>query len=129
MDIVKLIQSKTDRMTYSPTSLDLIRQAEKELNVLFAKDYVDYVSSFGIAIFDGHELTGICDKKRLDVVRNTMEEREMNPFVPDDWYVIENTGVDGIIIWQDKTGKIYQSMLNGQKEYIANSLVEYLDKQ
>lgn len=129
MDIVKLIQSKTDRMTYSPTSLDLIRQAEKELNVLFAKDYVDYVLSFGIAIFDGHELTGICDKKRLDVVRNTMEERELNPSVPDDWYVIENTGVDGIIIWQDKTGKIYQSMLNGQKEYIANSLVEYLDKQ
>lgn len=129
MDIVKLIQSKTDIITHSPTSLDLIRQAEKELNVLFAKDYVDYVSSFGIAIFDGHELTGICDKKRLDVVRNTMEERELNPFVPDDWYVIENIGVDGIIIWQDKTGKIYQSMLSGQKEYIANSLVEYLDKQ
>lgn len=129
MDIVKLIQSKTDIITYSPTSLDLIRQAEKELNVLFAKDYVDYVLAFGIAIFDGHELTGICDKKRLDVVRNTMEERELNPFVPDDWYVIENTGIDGIIVWQDKTGKIYQSMLNGQKEYIANSLVEYLDKQ
>ena len=53
----------------------------------------------------------------------------MNPFVPDDWYVVENAGIDGIIIWQDKTGRIYQSMPNGQKEYIANSLAEYLDKQ
>ena len=77
----------------------------------------------------GHELTGICDKKRLDVVRNTREERELNPFVPDDWYVLENAGIDGIIIWQDKTGRIYQTMPNGQKEYIANSLAEYLDKQ
>ena len=71
MNIVKLIQNKPDLITHSPASLDLIRQAEKDLNVLFAKDYVEYVSSFGIAVFDGHELTGICDKKRLDVVRNT----------------------------------------------------------
>lgn len=129
MNIVKLIQNKPDLITYSPASLDLIRQAEKDLNVLFAKDYVEYVSSFGIAVFDGHELTGICDKKRLDVVRNTKEERELNPFVPDDWYVVENAGIDGIIIWQDKMGRIYQTMPNGQKEYIADSLVEYLDKQ
>lgn len=67
--------------------------------------------------------------KRLDVVCNTREERELNSFVPDDWYVVENAGIDGIIIWQDKTGRIYQSMPNGQKEYIANSLAEYLDKQ
>ena len=53
----------------------------------------------------------------------------MNPFVPDDRYVVENAGVDGIIIWQDKMGRIYQTMPNGQKEYIADSLVEYLDKQ
>ena len=52
-----------------------------------------------------------------------------NPFVPDDWYVLENAGIDGIIIWQDKTGRIYQTMPNGQKEYIADSLAEYLDKQ
>ena len=93
MNIVKLIQNKADLITYSPASLDLIRQAEKDLKVLFAKDYVEYVSSFGIAVFDGHELTGICDKKRLDVVRNTREERELNPFVPDDWYVLENAGI------------------------------------
>ena len=43
--------------------------------------------------------------------------------------VLENAGIDGIIIWQDKTGKIYQTMPNGQKEYIADSLAEYLDKQ
>ena len=128
MNIVKLIQNKADLITYSPASLDLIRQAEKDLKVLFAKDYVEYVSSFGIAVFDGHELTGICDKKRLDV-RNTREERELNPFVPDDWYVVENIGIDGIITWQDKKGKIYQSMPNGQKEYIADSLAEYLDEQ
>lgn len=53
MNIVKLIQNKADLITYSPASLDLIRQAEKDLKVLFAKDYVEYVSSFGIAVFDG----------------------------------------------------------------------------
>ena len=126
MDIVKLIQSKTDLMIYSPASPELIIQAEKELQVTFSEDYIDYISAFGIAIFEGHELTGICDKKRLDVVRNTKEERALNMFVSKGWYVLENPGIDGIIIWQDGTGKIYQTIPNGQKRLIANSLAEYL---
>lgn len=126
MDVVQLIQEKADLIMYKPVSFQLICEAEKDLQVRFANDYIAYVSAFGIAIFDGHELTGICDKKRLDVVRNTKEERELNPFVPKNWYVLENVGIDGIIIWQDETGAIYQTRPNGQKKRIAHSLAAYL---
>lgn len=52
----------------------------------------------GIAVFAGHELTGICDMKRLDVVRNTFNQRELNLFVPKDWYVIETLDIDRVVI-------------------------------
>lgn len=126
MSITELIRGKDGVVTYSPATRESINQAEKELQLSFAKDYVEYVMAFGIAIFDGHEFTGICDGKRLDVVRNTKEQRGLNSFVPMDWYVIECLDIDGIIIWQDKTGKIYQTAPKGTMTLVSESLAKYL---
>lgn len=82
--------------------------------------------AFGIAVFAGHELTGICDRKRLDVVRNTFNQRELNLFIPKDWYVIETLDIDGVVIWQDGSGKIYQTVPGGRRILIADSLREYI---
>ena len=43
-------------------------------------------------------------------------------------YVIENTCIDGIIIWQDANGIIYKSRPNLEPEKIADSLVDYIKK-
>ena len=41
-------------------------------------------------------------------------------------YVIENTCVDGIIIWQDTKGDIYQTQPNMEPKKIADSMAEYV---
>ena len=127
MGIIELIKEKTDLITYSPVTLEYINEAEKNLQVTFSKEYVEYVTTFGVAIFEGHELTGICDGKRLDVVHNTVEQRRLNPFVPSNWYVIECLDIDGVVIWQDEAGKVYQTLPSGNMVLIGESIVEYLE--
>nr|WP_303231312.1 SMI1/KNR4 family protein [uncultured Blautia sp.] len=127
MGIIELIKEKTDLITYSPVTLECINEAEKNLQVTFSKEYVEYVATFGVAIFEGHELTGICDGKRLDVVHNTVEQRRLNPFVPSNWYVIECLDIDGVVIWQDEAGKVYQTLPSGNMVLIGESIVEYLE--
>lgn len=129
MNIVQLIKMKPDLITYSPASVKSIANAESLLKVVFSKDYIDYIKAFGIAIFDGHELTGICDGKRLDVVKNTVAQRKLNPFVPKNWYVLETLNINGIVIWQTNSGKIYQTMPKGNIKLLSMSLAEYLEKQ
>lgn len=104
-----------------------IEKAQRELNLEFSNEFKLYLKAFGIAIFEGHELTGLCDGKRLDVVNNTKEQREFNGFVPSDYYVIETPNIDGVVIWQNKSGKVFQTMPNGKIELLSKSLYEYLD--
>lgn len=127
MGIIELIKEITDLITYSPVTLECINEVEKNLQVTFSKEYVEYVTTFGVAIFEGHELTGICDGKRLDVVHNTVEQRRLNPFVPSNWYVIECLDIDGVVIWQDEAGKVYQTLPSGNMVLIGESIVEYLE--
>ncbi len=103
-----------------------IAAAERALGVTFAEDYRAYVSVFGAAAFEGHELTGVCKSRRLNVVDVTLDERQQNQNIPADWYVLEQTGMDGIVIWQNSTGHIFQVTLSHSVNKVANSLVEYI---
>ena len=42
-------------------------------------------------------------------------------------YVIENTYIDSIIIWQDKSGKIYKTVAGEEPKYLVSSLVDYIN--
>lgn len=127
MSIVELLNSQSDLIAFSPASQKDIKKAETMLNLKFAKEYKDYIATFGCAIFKGYELTGICDGKRLDVSRVTIDERQHNEFVPNDWYVVETLDIDGIVIWQNEKGEIYQTFPNGDIKKIHNSLCEYIE--
>lgn len=126
MSLVDMINQNENAFTFAPMSQDRIRQAEKELNVTFSKEYVDYLAQFGVSIFGGHELTGLCDGKRLDVVRITQEQKKRNNYLPDDWYVVEYLDIDNVVIWQDHDGMIYETVSNTKVRKIADSLVEYI---
>ena len=56
----------------------------------------------------------------------TKKEWELNPQIPHTMYVIENTYIDGIIIWQDTNGSIYQSCPSSEAKQIAASLGDYI---
>lgn len=128
MDITTVIQNQHDLFVGNPASITDIKQAENKLNVAFSKDYKDYLLAFGFAIFEGHELTGLCDGRRLDVVKITLDEKDFTQAIPDNWYVIEQTNVDGIVIWQDSQGQVYQVAQNGTIQNVYDSLCDYIKK-
>jgi len=105
-----------------------IGEAEKTLRVTFAKEYREYLLKFGIVAYDGHELTGISNTDRLNVVSSTLSEREINPSVPEDMYVIEKTNMDGVIIWQRETGEIFCSQLGKTPVQCFDSLTEFVTR-
>ena len=74
----------------------------------------------------GHELTGVCGSKRLNVVPVTLEERS-NTTVPLDWYVLEQANIDGIVLWQDKSGAVYQTAPHIKPRKLCGSLAEYIE--
>lgn len=103
-----------------------IDSAEKDLNLCFDKEYKTYLLQYGLISYDNHELTGLCTSQRLNVVCVTREERKYNPQIPSDMYVIEQTNIDGIVIWQNSNGEIFQTFPNTSPTRIANSLSEYI---
>lgn len=125
-NIIEVMKSIPDYIGSNGRSEDEIAAAEKSLGTTFAPDYRLYLEEIGLACFDGHELTGITNNARLSVVAVTEQERAANPNVPSSWYVVEQTGFDGIVIWQTPIGEIHQISIrtSGQKPY--HSLVEYL---
>ena len=103
-----------------------IGYAEDNLQLFFSKDYQEYLGQIGLACFDGHELTGITDDERLDVISVTKEKRALFANIPLSWYVIEEANIDGIVIWQNAEGEIYQTSPGCKPSKIANSLLEYI---
>ncbi|MGN0471130.1 MAG: SMI1/KNR4 family protein [Acutalibacteraceae bacterium] len=104
-----------------------IDNAEKSLSLSFSIEYRSYLEIYGIVAVNGHELTGISNSKRTNVVNVTLEERCRNDNIQNDWYVVEQANIDGIVIWQTETGFIYQTSPNLMPKKICNSLAEYIE--
>ena len=126
MTIIGKLRSFKDLASLKAAQEPEILQSEKQLALKFATEYREYTSEFGAVAVNGHELTGVVASKRLNVVSATKAEWAINPQVPNTMYVIENAGIDGIIIWQDEAGTIYQSAPNTKPKKIAASLAEYV---
>lgn len=125
-DIVKLFQKQSNFYAMKGVSEENIRSAEQELGLRFAADYRKYVATFGVASYAGHEFTGICKSRRLNVADVTAEERNSID-VPADWYVLEQANIDGIVIWQATNGAIYQTAPNAKSKKICESMAEYIE--
>lgn len=126
-NIVGLIKRLPELLPLKPATTAQITDAQIQLRVSFAEEYKKYLSNFGAIMADGIELTGIAKSEHRNVVFLTKQAWELNPKVPHSMYVVENTCVDGIIIWQDGQGLIYQTYPNSKPSQIANSLVEYIE--
>ena len=127
MSIIDTIKKIELISTPHPASQQEIAMAEKKLCLKFAKDYREYLRVYGSITFYGHELTGICDAQYKNVVYATLQERECDSSIPVNWYVIERTNIDGIVIWQSTKGAVYQTSPNTKSKKISNSLTEYIN--
>lgn len=124
--IIKIIKNQEFLYHLSGTTEQEISDVEKKLGVKFADDYKDYVKEFGIASFNGHELSGICDFERLNVLNLTLKHKD-NIFVEKNHlYVIEEFNNGETTIYQNEDGHIFSVYRDGNLEKIANSLEKYI---
>jgi hypothetical protein len=128
-DIISTIKKLPSMKSYaSPASDEAIKKAEEKLNLKFADDYREYVSVFGAVCSDIIAVSGIIDDEEFGVVNLTNKLRPFYPQIPLSFYVIEDVGVDGLVIWQDETGAIYQSIPCQEPPMrIHNDLSDYLE--
>ena len=126
MRIVDIIKSLPDYIGSNGRNKVDISHAEQQLGTHFSLEYTQYLQQIGLAAFDGRELTRLSKDKRLNVVDVTLEERSRNQSVPMSWYVVEQTNIDGIVIWQTQNGDVYQTAPNTPCKKIHDSFSEYL---
>ncbi|MCD8052843.1 MAG: SMI1/KNR4 family protein [Lachnospiraceae bacterium] len=127
--IIDTIENLPNLLPLKPATVEEVENAEIELALPFADDYKEYVLKYGAIMADDVELTGIAKSKNRDVVQVTRREWKANGNIGHNMYVVENVGIDGIIIWQDCSGKIYESTPNHYAKQIANDLSSYLESK
>lgn len=124
-DLIEAMKCKPDFYAEKGVSESKIEQAEKSLGLKFAPDFKECLRAFGAVSFGGHEFTGFSADRNLDVVAVTQRNRQKNN-VGKELYVIEEAHIDGIVIWQDADGAVYETTPDSKAEKIANSLNEYM---
>ena len=125
-NIIETIRSLPKMEGFKPASQTEISDAEIQLCLRFADEYKKYLAEFGEVSARGLELTGIISADYINVVVATKEKWGMYPNVPHNLYVVEDTTIDGIVIWQDANGIIYKTTPHSEPLKIADSLNEYL---
>ena len=111
----------------NPATEEQIVEAERVLGLAFAVEFRDYLLAYGCASCFGHEFTGICAFPRLNVVDATLRMRaERGQEFPAGWYVVEETGMDGVVVCQTTTGEVFATGPGYKQTYLCASLGEYL---
>lgn len=126
--IIETINSLPKMSGYKPASKTAISEAEIQLCLNFADEYKIYLAEFGEVSARGIELTGIIEADYINVVSATKEMWRLNPQVPHNLYLLIDAGMDGIAIWQDSSGAVFQTTPNREPVKIAESLEQYLKK-
>jgi hypothetical protein len=123
-DIITIISGLKGLVSLQGASKEIIAAVEQRLGLTFAEDYAAYLEKYGVISAWHIELTGIIDSKRLNVVDVTLEERQRNQ-LPQDLYVIEDTGIEGIMIVQNRSREIFEWQ-NKQIKKLFDNLSDYL---
>lgn len=125
-DIIKALNQLENFEFMDGVSEKDIIEAEMKLGMKFASDYRCYLSTYGLASADGHEFTGIIKSPRLNVVDVTIRLKKKFKDALDDAYVLEELGIDEIVVFQISNGNIYQASPSSEFIKIANSFSAYL---
>jgi hypothetical protein len=116
---------KSKVFSLNGVNADAVMEAEKKLGLHFSEEFRNYLMEYGAASFGSHEFMGLGGDAYLDVVGETLRERNNNEKFPKNCYIVENLGIDGIFILQDEEGKVFEWSDAGVK-LIYHSLEEYV---
>ena len=87
---------------------------KETLGLRFADEYRNYTKKFGAISANSIEITGVVSAPRLNVVNVTTSEKSLNDNIPDDMYVVENTGIEGVLMLQNNQGEIFSIVPNSK---------------
>ena len=104
-----------------------IKDAQIELGITFPEEYIDIVKKYGAISFYGTEWTGLNVDDYLNVVTVTKQERDLNSAFPSDCFVLENQGIDGLIVICNEAGQVF-SLQYSKVDKIYDSISGYLDE-
>lgn len=107
-------------------SADEVKNAEARLGVQFPDQYKQFLQECGIMSFGSHELLGLGVSGYLNVVETTETERTIGHGIPAGCFVIENVGVDGVLIVMDSSGNVY-SIQGETKKMVASGFCAYIE--
>lgn len=126
-EIKKLIDKLPEMCFIGSVKDTKIKDAEKELGVTFANDFVEYTKHYGAVASEGMEWLGVVNSERLSVVDRTKSYRDLYPCFPTNMYIVEELGIDGAVVLQDSTGKIYYYYpYCNEVVFVSDSLCAYL---
>lgn len=124
-ELIETMRNKPNFYAEKGVPMIQIEQAEKILGLKFAPDFKECLCEFGAVSIDGHEFTGFSADPNLYVVKVTQDNWKKNN-VKKNLYVIEEAHIDGIVIWQDADGTVYETTPKSEAKKIACSLAEYI---
>ena len=125
-DIVQSIKQIDGVYTANGCSDAQIIDAETKLGIKFPLEFTAYVKEFGAFGFGSIEWAGLNVSKHLNTVDLTLEERKLNSHFPSDMFVLENLGIDGLLICADSDGAVWE-ICGDKKNYVCASLGDYLE--
>ncbi|MCB1614715.1 MAG: SMI1/KNR4 family protein [Pseudomonadales bacterium] len=128
LNTIKKIEEKFKLYKTKGASEEIIAEAERQLNLRFSEDYKKYLSMYGAISFGSTELTGLNIDCYANVVSVTLKEAQKNKFFPKGSIVLENTGVEGLLILQQPDGEVYEWQ-NGKKGASFRNLEEFLESK
>lgn len=98
MDIISIIKELPKMKFSGPVDEEEVSKVENELNLVFAEDYKKYLLNYGFAWSDIIVISGITDDEEYSVVDLTKKLKPIYKNIPSNFYVIEDVGVDGLVI-------------------------------
>ena len=124
--IIEKIEGIEDLDKLEGVSEEEIDKAEEELKLLFPEEYRAILLKYGSISFGSHEWTGLGFEGEGNVVSMTQREREVNEALPAKLFVLENAGIDGIVIAANEFGDVFRYQ-GGESKKIHGSILEYLE--
>ncbi|WP_107943256.1 SMI1/KNR4 family protein [Metasolibacillus fluoroglycofenilyticus] len=121
--IEEIKQSHAD--IYNGVSDQEISDTEQKLGMTFPKTYREILSAFGSVDIGSDEIFGLGVEGYSNVVETTLKERDLAKGVLDSFIVIQDLGIDGILIVVDKNDNVYEYK-NGDFKNLLSSTAEYI---
>ena len=124
--LLDYISNTPDCITGKSVEKTTIESAEKQLQLKFSKEYCEMIEKYGFLMIDSHEIMGFSKTSRLNVVENTLSIRKRDANFPASLYVVEDLGIDKILILQSSNGEVYEYVPGSTPKSIFPSLVDYI---